>query len=274
MHPQAYATLATMEPVGWYYQARARCLARLIGRFVAPDGGKLDILDVGCGTGGTSTSLGRFGHVTGLEPSPMAIALLKARYPHLDVVPGGVADIDALLAPASFDLATIMGVLYHRDVADPAGALRQVNRVLRPDGWIVWNEAVYPILARAHDELVQAGRRFHPRAMRTLLEAEGFRVRFGSHLLGWGFPFGLALAMMHRAKRWVLRGRRDDDPGCDDASCDDASCDDASRDDRPLPRLLNALLRELTYFEWACSLAHLKVPCGVSYLVIAQKQAR
>ena len=32
MHPRAYTSLAALEPVGWYYQARARCLARLIER--------------------------------------------------------------------------------------------------------------------------------------------------------------------------------------------------------------------------------------------------
>ena len=43
MHPDAYATLAATESVGWYYQARARCAGRLIERFVSPRGAKLQI---------------------------------------------------------------------------------------------------------------------------------------------------------------------------------------------------------------------------------------
>jgi hypothetical protein len=42
-------------------------------------------------------------------------------------------------------------------------------------------------------------------------------------------------------------------------------------DDRPLPKPINALLREITYFEWACSRLRLKLPFGVSYLAIAAK---
>jgi SAM-dependent methyltransferase len=258
MHSHAYTTLAATESVGWYYQARARCLERLIERFVSPKAANLKILDVGCGTGGTSNALRRFGHVTGLEPSALAIELLHDRYPDIDVVQGTAGEITSLLEPDTFDLATIMGVLYHRDVADPASALGQVNRVLKPGGWIVWNEAVYPILWRNHDDFVEAGRRFYPREMRLLLEEQGFTVRFASHLLAWGFPIGLTLAMFHRAKRLFSRPGR---------------YEDHVSDDRPLPSILNATLRELTYFEWACSLRNLKVPFGVSYLMIAQRTA-
>jgi SAM-dependent methyltransferase len=259
MHPNAYTTLAAIEPVGWYYQARIRCLHQLIERFVAPGPARLEILDVGCGTGGTSNSLRRFGHVTGLESSPAAIALLKAHYQDLDVVQGEVDDIPVLLGSTSFDLATIMGVLYHRNVTDPAAALRQISHALTPDGWIVWNESVYPILARRHDQFCEAGRRFRPWEMRMLLEAEGFTVRFGSHLLGWGFPIALALAMLNRASKLVIRSHQSDDH---------------VSDDRPLPPFLNAMLREFTYLEFACSLRGLKMPFGVSYLVIAQKSVR
>ncbi|MEX2113727.1 MAG: class I SAM-dependent methyltransferase [Pirellulales bacterium] len=255
MHPDAYTSLAAMEQVGWYYQARARCLQRLVERFVVTDGKPLEILDVGCGTGGTSAALTRFGHVVGLEPSELALRLLQERHPELDVVPGAVADVDVLFPGEHFDLATIMGVLYHRDVADPAESLRKVRSVLRPGGWLIWNEGVYPILARTHDEFVEAGRRFRPSEMRALLVGAGFRVRFASHLLGWAFPIALALALSHRARRTLFGPQR---------------YANHVSDDRPLPRVVNAALRELTYLEWACSLRHLKAPVGVAYLTIAQ----
>jgi SAM-dependent methyltransferase len=256
MHPRAYTSLAALEDVGWYYQARARCLVRLIERYVAVGQGPLRILDVGCGTGGTTQTLCQFGKVTGLEPSPRAIELLRARHPDLAVIQGTVDELAGLVRPASFDLATVMGVLYHQQVADPAAALSQIHSSLAPSGWLVWNEGVYPWLAREHDAFVEAGRRFRPGQMRRLLQAAGFRVRFGSHLLGWAFPIALSLGLLHRAKRRLRRER---------------AFDDHVSDDRPLPAALNAVLREVTYCEWACALRRLKLPWGVSYLVIAQK---
>jgi len=198
----------------------------------------------------------RFGHVIGLEPSELAIQLLKDRHPEIEVVPGAVADLATLFAADRFDLATIMGVLYHRNVADPAQSLVNVWRILRPGGWLIWNEGVYPVLARAHDEFVEAGRRFRPREMRALLAGAGFRVQFASHLLGWAFPIALALALSHRARQSLFGPR---------------SYVEHVSDDRPLPGVLNATLRELTYLEWACSLRHIKAPVGVAYLAIAQK---
>jgi hypothetical protein len=126
---------------------------------------------------------------------------------------------------------------------------------LKPGGWLIWNEGVYPILARTHDEFVEAGRRFRPSEMRARLAGAGFRVRFASHLLGWAFPIGLGLALAHRA-RCALSGKRDYTAHVSD--------------DRPLPRMVNSALRELTYWEWACSTRRLKMPCGVAYLAIAQ----
>jgi SAM-dependent methyltransferase len=254
MHPDAYTSLAANEERGWYYQARGRCVRRLIERHVSHDS-PLDILDVGSGTGGTSQSLCRFGRVTCLEPSAQALRL-AARYPELKLVCGATNQIGALLPAASFDLVTIMGVLYHRDVADPADALAQVNGALRPGGWLIWNEGVHPILARAHDEFVESGRRFGPREMRALVESRGFRVRGAAHLAAWGFPIALALSLTQRLKRRLFAAR-----------------DYAGHvsDDRPLPALLNAALREITYREWWCAQHVAALPFGVSYLLIAEK---
>ncbi len=233
-----------------------RCVGRLIERYVAGDRGRLDILDVGCGTGGTSQSLRRFGRVTGIEPAAQAIELLKSRYPDLDVRQGSADQIGELLPPGSFDLATIMGVLYHRAVIEPANALAQVNGALRGGGWLIWNEGVHPILARAHDEFVESDRRFRPREMHALVESQGFRVHAAAHLAAWGFPIALSLSLAQRLRRRLFTAR--DYSG-------------HVSDDRPLPAIVNATLRELTYREWWCAQHGAKLPFGVSYLLIAQK---
>ncbi len=182
MQPNAYRALAQSEQQGWYYQARARAVATLVREFI-PHSVELKILDVGCGTGGTSHAFEKLGRVTGLEPNELAIDLLRARYPDLLAICGTVEQIPDLFAPASFDLATIMGVLYHANVVEPVVALRNIRQSLKPSGWIVWNEAAYPFLKRQHDDFVQTGRRFYPHQMHRALEEAGFEVLFGSHLL-------------------------------------------------------------------------------------------
>jgi SAM-dependent methyltransferase len=256
MQENAYRALAQHEPQGWYYQARVRAVKTLIREFL-PRASGLEILDVGCGTGGTSHALEELGCVTGLEPSALAIEILHANYPRLRVVRGSVDEVPALFDRQCFDLATIMGVLYHVKVIDPVTSLANIRQAIKPGGWIVWNEAVYPWLARQHDDFVHAGRRFYPRQMHRMLSEAGFEVRFGSHLLAWAFPVAVALAAAHRARQLLSRVLHLK-PAADPA------------DDRHLPAFFNAALGQLTYAEWYAALKMAKLPFGVSYLVIAQ----
>jgi SAM-dependent methyltransferase len=259
MKAEAYGQMAEQERGNWYYRARALAIETLIRRFVRPDNARreLRILDVGCGTGGTTIRLASFGPVLGIEPSANALEILKANYPSLAVQQGRVQDLPRLLPRAEFDLVTVLGVLYHRQVADPQAALVAIRRVVRDEGWILWNECVYPCLARGHDELVEGGRRFYPAEMHRLLREAGFDVVFSSHFLGWGFPVAWLLAAGHRLRRRF------------GLNAVGGKCPSAG-DDRPLPSWLNALLYRGTYQEWRASLWGLKVPCGVSRLILAR----
>jgi SAM-dependent methyltransferase len=255
VHDNAYRSMAREEGRNWYYRARRRAIRTLLALNLGPQAER-KILDVGCGTGGTTALLAEFGDVTGVEPSELAIQLCRETYPQLRVLRGRVQDLAQLVPAGSFDLATILGVLCHKDVPDPREGLEAVGRCLRPGGWMVWGDCVYPCLARQHDEFVQAERRFYPRQMHGLLAGAGFRVAASAPMLGWAFPLAIGLAAAHRLKRRLS--------GAGEA----LEC----TDDRPLPGPLNAVLEGLTYWEWRLSLCGLKMPLGVSRLVLAQKR--
>jgi SAM-dependent methyltransferase len=88
------------------------------------------ILDVGCGNGTYLSALRRRGHrgpVLGLDYSPGMARHARA------FAATTVADAQALpIAGGAVDLALCMHMLYH--VADPARAIAQLGRVVRPDG--------------------------------------------------------------------------------------------------------------------------------------------
>jgi SAM-dependent methyltransferase len=214
--------------------------------------------DVGCGTGGTTVVLGTFGPVVGVEPSACALEYLRASFPKLPVVQGSVGELSSLIAPASMDLVSVLGVLYHRDVANPLDALRQIAGTLRDGGWLLWGDCLYPCLRRGHDELVETGRRFYPSEMHRLLRMAGFEVVSSSHFLAWGFPLALMMAAAYRFGGFFGRQTESDRRV-------------ASIDERPLPGWLNTALGGWTYWEWHASLWGLKMPVGVSRLVLARK---
>src|SRR5262245_52056472 len=197
MKASAYASMAAQENGHWYYQARRQAIESLLRAYVLPDCPRPRILDIGCGTGGTTARLADFGPVVGIEPSSLAIGLLKQRYPEFDVIQGSIDELTSLVPAAGFDLVSLLGVLCHRGVDDPLVALRDVASVMSDGGWILWGDCVYPCLARGHDEVVESVRRFYPQQMHDMLSDTGFQVHFSSHFLGWGFPVALGMGALH-----------------------------------------------------------------------------
>ncbi|WP_422735106.1 methyltransferase domain-containing protein [Micromonospora sp. WMMD729] len=120
------------------------------------------VVDVGCGPG---TDLGRLadvvradGLVVGIDRDPGMLAEAGRRVadrPGVDLRRGDVHTLP--LDDDSMDRARIDRVLMH--VADPAAALVEVHRVLRPTGVLVVTEPDWDTLAVA-DEDVATSRRF------------------------------------------------------------------------------------------------------------------
>ena len=107
----------------------------------------LTVLDVGSGPGTITADLATLvapGRVTALETGPGPLALTRAEIERrgLTTVDFTVGDVHALGFPdASFDVVHAHQVLQH--VADPVGALREMRRVCRPDGYVAVRDSDY-----------------------------------------------------------------------------------------------------------------------------------
>lgn len=112
-------------------QAWRRCAVRMSG--VTPTD---EVLDAACGTGDLSRAFADAGarRVVGLDFTPEMLAIARTKRPGaVEYVEG-----DAMCLPfddASFDIVSIaFGI---RNVSEPARALREFRRVLRPGGRLV-----------------------------------------------------------------------------------------------------------------------------------------
>jgi ubiquinone/menaquinone biosynthesis C-methylase UbiE len=95
----------------------------------------LDVLDVGCGQGIDLVEYARAGaRATGIDLTPRHVELARSHVEALNL-PATVVHGDAEYLPfgdASFDRVSSNGVLHH--TPDMPGALREICRVLRPEG--------------------------------------------------------------------------------------------------------------------------------------------
>ncbi len=105
-----------------------------------------------------------------VDISPPAVARLNRR--------GGVAqsgEISALpFGDAAFDLVLACDVLEH--AADDQGAFRELVRVLRPGGVLIFSVPLHPAQWTVFDDHVGHARRYAPAELQEMLAARGLSV--------------------------------------------------------------------------------------------------
>lgn len=236
MEPAEYALMDAVEARMWWYRALHARLADAL----APVSG--DVLDAGCGTGGFLVRLRQARpdlRLHGIEWDSAAAA--RARDKSGAALARG--SVNALpFRDASFDAAVSADVLCHEAV-EPATALLELMRVLRPGGRLVVNMPAYQWLASAHDHRVRNARRLSASATAALLRHAGFtsvRSRY------WN---GLLLPLMVLQRKLLTR-------------------DDSVSDVAPFPPWQDAILHRMTEFERRLPFP---LPAGGSVLAIAEK---
>ncbi len=149
------------------------------------------VADLGCGPGTDLPALARktgpLGSVIGLDQDPEAVARARERVAALPVVSVHHADMHRTGLPSrSVDRLLTDRALQH--VADPAGVLREVHRLLRPDGRAVFSEPDWDTLAIDYPDLAV------PRAYRQFVVDRIVRnACIGRQLGGLAEQSGLAV---------------------------------------------------------------------------------
>ncbi len=109
--------------------------------------GLRDALDLGCGMGTVAAFLAEtFGmSVCGADADPDQVELARRRHGGNERLRFEVEDASRLTFPAaSFDLVVAEGVFHH--IPNWEAAAREVARVLRPGGYLIWLDVAWPKL--------------------------------------------------------------------------------------------------------------------------------
>jgi ubiquinone/menaquinone biosynthesis C-methylase UbiE len=242
MRSEEFEKMFLLEDTHWWFAGKRR-LARVLLDSLPPKP-RRKILDVGCGTGGMFRLLKDYGHIIGIDDSELAVGfsarrnlanLGRAALPHLP------------FADASFDLVSAFDVLYHRRVEDDQAALNEIARVLRAHGQLIVTDSALKFLRSAHDEALQAARRYTTDEMRNKLHAAGFAVKRLSYAHFSIFPLVAPWRLLRRGVS-IERGS----------------------DVHPTAHWVNALMGGVYRIE-AGLFSKMNLPIGTSIIALAEK---
>ena len=192
MDKAQYAIMYRIEDTHWWY-AGMRSITDALLRTCRADRRWGDVLDAGCGTGGTLCRLPESARGVGIDFSPDALELCRER----GLTRLARASVEHVpFADSSFDIVVSSDVVYHTGVSDDVAALREFCRVLRPGGIAVVRVPAYDWLRSAHDAAVHTRHRYTRTELRGKLAAAGFevvRVTYANSLL---FPLALVKRLL------------------------------------------------------------------------------
>jgi SAM-dependent methyltransferase len=192
---QEYEVMHAQEMTHWWFRGRRRVLVDLVGRASAGRP-RPRILDFGCGTGGNSDAFARLGEVVGVEPNAGALALAHARGAARFCQGSGTS---LPFAPGAFDVVVASDVLEH--IKDDAAAVREIARVLRPGGALVFSVPAHPWLFGPHDAAMWHYRRYTRAAVRKVMADGGMRIEWLSYWNATLFPAVCAYRLLAPAAR-------------------------------------------------------------------------
>jgi SAM-dependent methyltransferase len=195
MEREQYAVMARREERHWWYAGMRRVALAVLSEVLRDRSGLL-ILDAGCGTGGTSIRLQQFGRVVGVDLAWDALAPARAK----GLKSAARASIEALpFGPAAFDLVTSFEVVYHLGVSSDLQGLKEMRRVLKPNGLLLLRVPAHDWLRGAHDRLVHTRHRYSRDEIVSKLRTAGFALEY----LSWAntvlFPPAVAKRLLERS---------------------------------------------------------------------------
>lgn len=141
--------------------------------FIKPIKGQITkILDVGCGTGGMTHHLSKYGAVEGIDSDKNAVKYslkrkIKVRFGDANRMSG---------IKEKYDLVTLFDVLYHKNIPDPKRVVKNVASIIKKGGYLLITDSAMSCLFSSHDLQLGGARRFSRSEMQRMLEKSGLKI--------------------------------------------------------------------------------------------------
>jgi SAM-dependent methyltransferase len=196
-----YEKMARVEKELWWYRVLHELTHSAIRKQFGSDT-SISILDLGCGTGGLMMYLRELGYnnIQGFDLSDDAVRICKDR--GLNVTKGNMLDVNTLVETLSIDVIVSNDTLCYLMLNDVPLQLSSLQKVLKPNGLLVFNLPAMKIFRGTHDIGVGIVTRFESGDVAQILsgtEMELLTKRF------WPFTVAPLIYLIRLKQRWQMK---------------------------------------------------------------------
>jgi SAM-dependent methyltransferase len=178
MDPSLYDELHRVEETHWWFRARRHIVWSLVRRYMKCDPGRrLQICELGCGTGGNLATIANEHDIVGIECSMQALAYAQQKFGNRVRYGRLPHEIDVQLQ--SFDVVLLTDVLEH--IEDDALSARMALKLLRPGGVLVATVPAYQWLYSPRDAHHHHFRRYSKRRFAGLWQSADAQLELLSY---------------------------------------------------------------------------------------------
>lgn len=182
-----------IEDTHWWFIAKRNFIKQQL-----PQKKSLSLLDLGCGTGGTTAFLQQWGKVTAIEENSLAVKLAKKR--KLNIIKQNINNT-LPFKNNTFDVVSLFDVLYHQHIDTENAVLKEARRVLKKGGILLITDCAHPSLTSPHDRSVMAKKRFTKANLDALVEKAGFQLKKSTYLFSSTFLFFVVDRLIQKAHK-------------------------------------------------------------------------
>lgn len=200
MNAAYYKEYYHIEREHWWFLVRNQIIMNHLRRQL-PTNRPLKILNVGIATGRTSELLTEFGSVKSVEYDQECFEFTKSAVPSLDLIQGSILELP--FEDQSYDLVCALDVIEH--VEDHQLAVREMQRVCKPNGLVCVTVPAFMFLWNQHDDVNHHVRRYDQTLLESLFKNTG-KIVFSSYFNFWlffpiaGFRLLSRLLPLHQRK--------------------------------------------------------------------------
>jgi SAM-dependent methyltransferase len=180
MNTNQYRLMYELEDTHWWFLAKRRFIASQL----PATNPNWKILDLGCGTGGLSLFLEKWGTVTRIDQSADAIKYLRRRRMQFEN-----QDVNSVTTPDhTYDLVCLFDVLYHKNIKNDVKVLKNAYSMLKKGGILLVTDSAVPWLYSNHDRDYMARERYTLSELNSKVASAGFTVIKKSYIYCLVFP--------------------------------------------------------------------------------------